>query len=131
MCTVPRGGGDELRPLWAAGAEGQPRDVRVAGRGVARGRARGSRGSAARGGRVKRVAVLTHRRTHQTAGALRELTGAARKAGAMLVFDEDEAGKHGLTAGRGLEVVGSALDREVDLCVVLGGDGTILTALRY
>jgi NAD+ kinase len=81
---------------------------------------------------VKRVAVFTHRRMHQTAGAMRELTGAARKAGATLLIDSDEAAKHGLGTGHGIEVVGDTLDREgVDLCVVLGGDGTILTALRY
>jgi NAD+ kinase len=66
---------------------------------------------------------------HQTTGALRELTGAARKAGVTLVFDADEAGKHGLTHGHGIEVAKDPTEG-VDLCVVLGGDGTILTALR-
>jgi NAD+ kinase len=80
---------------------------------------------------MRRVAVLTHRRTHQTAGAMRELAGAARKAGALLVVAEDEAAKHGLAGARGVEVVGTALGHDVDLCVVLGGDGTILTALRH
>jgi NAD+ kinase len=81
---------------------------------------------------VNRVAVFTHRRTHQTSGALRELTGAARKAGVTLVFDAVEAEKHGVGDGHGIELVGETLDRQgVDLCVVLGGDGTILTALRY
>ena len=80
---------------------------------------------------MRRVAVLTHRRTHQTAGAMRELAGAARKAGALLVVAEDEAAKHGLAGARGVEVVGTMLGHDVDLCVVLGGDGTILTALRH
>jgi NAD+ kinase len=80
---------------------------------------------------MKRVAVLPHRRTHQTSGAMRELAEAARTAGVTLVLDDDEAGKHDLGTGEGIEVVGEALDRDVDLCVVLGGDGTILTALRY
>jgi NAD+ kinase len=80
---------------------------------------------------MRRVAVLTHRRTHQTSGAMRELMGAARKAGVMLVVDDDEAGKHALEDTHGVELAGTSLDREVDLCVVLGGDGTILTALRY
>jgi len=80
---------------------------------------------------VTRVAVFTHRRTHQTASALRELASAARKAGATLLFDEGEADKHGIVDGHGIEVVGASPQRDVDLCVVLGGDGTILTALRH
>jgi NAD+ kinase len=61
--------------------------------------------------------------------ALAELMRAGRRAGATLVFSEDEAGKHGLEPGEGIEV-GAAGAREADLCIVLGGDGTILTALR-
>jgi NAD+ kinase len=78
-----------------------------------------------------RAAVFTHRRTNQTGGAMRELAGAARRAGAQLVVSEDEAGKHRLHPGDGIEVVRSLSDAEVDLCIVLGGDGTILTALRH
>jgi NAD+ kinase len=75
--------------------------------------------------------VFTHRRTNQTGGAMRELAGAARRAGAKLVLSEDEAGKHRLHAADGIEVVASLADADVDLCIVLGGDGTILTALRH
>jgi NAD+ kinase len=75
------------------------------------------------------VVVMTHRRVKETAGAVRELVGAARRAGVTLRFSPDEAKKHGLADGDGIEI------REVggqdDLCVVLGGDGTILTALRH
>jgi NAD+ kinase len=74
------------------------------------------------------VTVITHRRVRETAGAVRELVGAARRAGVTLRFSPDEASKHSLTAGEGLEVREVAHD--VDLCIVLGGDGTILTALR-
>jgi NAD+ kinase len=80
---------------------------------------------------VKRAAVFTHRRTVQTGGALRELFGAARRAGVTLVFNATEVAKHGIEPGPGVEVVGEHVDRDVDLCVVLGGDGTILTALRH
>ena len=46
-----------------------------------------------------------------------------------LRFDSEETRKHGLAAGAGIEV-DAPLARDVDLCVVMGGDGTILTALR-
>jgi NAD+ kinase len=78
-----------------------------------------------------RVAVLTHRRTRQTGAAMRELVLAARRAGATLVMTTGEAEKHGLTHGDAVDVVPEEVDRAVDLCVVLGGDGTILTALRH
>jgi NAD+ kinase len=80
---------------------------------------------------VKRAAVFTHRRTVQTAGALRELFGAARRSGVTLVFSADEAAKHGIAPRDGMEICGELVARDVDLCVVLGGDGTILTALRH
>jgi NAD+ kinase len=80
---------------------------------------------------MKRVSVFTHRRNAQTGGAVRELVGAARRAGVTLVFNDDEAAKHSLETGPGLELCGVAAPTDVDLCVVLGGDGTILTALRH
>jgi NAD+ kinase len=73
--------------------------------------------------------VLTHRRANETAPALRALIAAAGGAGVTLRFDSEETRKHGLVAGDGIEV-DAPLTREVDLCVVMGGDGTILTALR-
>jgi NAD+ kinase len=78
-----------------------------------------------------RVAVFTHRRTRQTAGAMRELVMAAQRSRATLVMTSGEASKHGLTHGEVVEVAPEEIDRAVDLCVVLGGDGTILTALRH
>ncbi|MEA2291176.1 MAG: kinase [Solirubrobacteraceae bacterium] len=81
---------------------------------------------------MNRAAVFTHRKTGQTRGALQELMAAARRAGVTLVMSEDELGKHGLTPGDGLELgAAEPVARDVDLCVVLGGDGTILTALRH
>jgi NAD+ kinase len=71
--------------------------------------------------------VMTHRRLSETAGAVRELVASARRAGVTLRFSPAEAEKHSLVAGEGIEIGG---DEGADLCVVLGGDGTILTALR-
>jgi NAD+ kinase len=79
---------------------------------------------------VKTATVITHRRTVETAPAMQELMAAARRAGVTLHLTEDEATKHGLVAGPGIEIV-EALGEIVDVCAVLGGDGTILTALRH
>jgi NAD+ kinase len=90
-----------------------------------------------RGTRARSIAVLTHGRTEETGAALARLIECARAEGIALRFDVEEARKHGLTASAGVEVApslrepsdgGAALAEE--LCVVLGGDGTILRALR-
>jgi NAD+ kinase len=74
--------------------------------------------------------VVTHRRVEDTAPALRELVAAARRAGVVLRFNEEETRKHGLRPADGIEV-DAPLDGDLDLCVAMGGDGTILTALRH
>jgi NAD+ kinase len=79
---------------------------------------------------VKVATVVTHRRVADTAPALRELIAAARRAGYVLRFSEDETVKHDLKPGAGIELNTPAGGNE-DLCLVMGGDGTILTALRH
>ncbi|MGA8364250.1 MAG: NAD(+)/NADH kinase [Solirubrobacteraceae bacterium] len=76
------------------------------------------------------MTVLTHRRPSDTIAALRKLSDAAARAGVMLRLDEEETRKHhDLAPGPGLQL-NAPLQDDVELCVVLGGDGTILKALR-
>jgi NAD+ kinase len=73
--------------------------------------------------------VLTHRHPEETADTLRTLEREARAAGVALCFDAEEASKLGLEACEGIEI-GAEHEDGVELCIVLGGDGTILRALR-
>ncbi|HEY2535557.1 MAG TPA: NAD(+)/NADH kinase [Solirubrobacteraceae bacterium] len=76
------------------------------------------------------MTVLTHRRPPDTIEALRRLIAAGARAGVTMRLDEEETLKHaGLLASPGLEL-NAPLRDDVELCVVLGGDGTILRALR-
>jgi NAD+ kinase len=77
----------------------------------------------------RRAAVLTHARPQQTTAALQALIAAASRAGVLLRFDAEETDKHGLSVGDGIEC-GTEVSDDVDVCIVLGGDGTILRALR-
>jgi NAD+ kinase len=77
---------------------------------------------------VKTIALFTHTHPEQTAPALRETVEIATRHGATVVASPEEREKHGDAAG-GCEPA-AALPENPDLCVVLGGDGTILHALR-
>jgi NAD+ kinase len=76
------------------------------------------------------MTVLTHSAPEQTGEALEQLIEAAGRAGVTLRFDEHETAQHGLAPAEGL-VLDAPLSRDVELCFVLGGDGTILRALRH
>jgi NAD+ kinase len=78
---------------------------------------------------VREFTVLTHRRPEETTPALLALAAQAAEAGVTLRLDADETAKHELSERPGLHV-DAELKRDVELCVVLGGDGTILRALR-
>jgi NAD+ kinase len=79
---------------------------------------------------VRTASVFTHRRVAETGPAMRELIAAARRAGVIVVFSDDEAAKHALRPGDGVDVQPAVPDA-VDLCIAMGGDGTILAALRH
>jgi NAD+ kinase len=71
-----------------------------------------------------RAAVFTHRRAGDTRDALPRLRALARDHGVQLCFDGEEVRKHAL------QDEPTPPGDDVDLCLVLGGDGTILHALR-
>ena len=74
---------------------------------------------------VKRAAVVTHGKPQAIGSALARLANVARESGVELVFAAGESEKHGLGPD-------GAETSDVDIAVVLGGDGTMLRALaRY
>jgi NAD+ kinase len=77
----------------------------------------------------KLATVFTHRRTDDTREALADLVAVAPREGWTLAFPPEETAKLGLTPGDGL-LLDAPLARDADLCIVLGGDGTILHGLR-
>jgi NAD+ kinase len=77
-----------------------------------------------------RTAVLyTHSDPPGTDAAVRAAVEAATRASFELVAETEELAKHGDAASE-LRPVGSLPERP-DFCLVLGGDGTILKALRF
>jgi NAD+ kinase len=78
---------------------------------------------------VRTATVFTHRRPAETGPAISLLLSVALEAGAVLRFDEEETAKHGLQPEPGLEL-NAPVSTDVDICFALGGDGTVLNALR-
>ena len=72
---------------------------------------------------VRRAAVITHGKPSTIGPALERLEKIAREAGVDLLLPEEEAEKHGV-GGTERDVA------DADLAVVLGGDGTMLRALK-
>jgi NAD+ kinase len=75
------------------------------------------------------ITVLTHQYPEETSEAIRRLIEFSRETGVEVRLSSEEAEKHEISPQDGL-VTGAPLDADTDLVVVLGGDGTILTALR-
>jgi NAD+ kinase len=78
---------------------------------------------------VREITVFTHRRPEDTRAALELLAARVHAAGVTLRLDQEETRKHGLRGVPGVALDAEVKD-EVELCVVLGGDGTILRALH-
>ena len=78
---------------------------------------------------VRSVTVLTHSRPQQITRTRERLSADARACDVLLRFDCDETRKLGLRPRPGI-VCDAEPSLDVELCVVLGGDGTILRGLR-
>jgi NAD+ kinase len=78
---------------------------------------------------VREMTVFTHRRPEDTAGALEILAAHAAREQVLLRLDPEETAKHRLGEKPGV-LLDAELKADVELCIVLGGDGTILRALQ-
>jgi NAD+ kinase len=76
---------------------------------------------------MTRAMLITHSHPDEASDAVAETAEAARSAGVELVCTPDEHEKHG-DAAAGIERVEDP--ERPDVCIVLGGDGSILYALR-
>lgn len=77
----------------------------------------------------KTITVFTRRNPEATAAPLRRLAQLAAEAGVEVHVPAEEVDKHELSELDGA-VLGADPDAPTDLAVVMGGDGTILSAMR-
>jgi NAD+ kinase len=75
----------------------------------------------------RRVALHTHHRVEDTHEVVEKIVKAITDAGGEVLVRQDEADKHGV---EGCTVVADPAAEGVDIAVALGGDGTMLGALR-
>jgi NAD+ kinase len=78
---------------------------------------------------MREITVVTHRLPAETRDTLERLAEEAARAGVMLRLDEEETRKHAMLSGPAVHANAPVTD-DVELCMVLGGDGTILRALQ-
>jgi NAD+ kinase len=79
---------------------------------------------------VSSAALVTHRRPQDTHDAVLMLLEIARRRRITLRLTPAEAAKHEIEPAPFIEIVENP-GSDVALCIALGGDGTILTALRH
>jgi NAD+ kinase len=77
----------------------------------------------------RRVTVFTHQYPEQTHEGVDRLIEIARESGVDVLVPPAEVKKHGIPEGEGV-LLGADASEDTDLAVVLGGDGSILGALR-
>src|SRR4051794_39966770 len=75
----------------------------------------------------KRVALQTHLRVAETHAAVEKLVKAVKDAGGEVLVKHDEAEKHGNLDWRAVD---DPAAEGVDVAIAMGGDGTMLAALR-
>jgi NAD+ kinase len=75
------------------------------------------------------VEIFTHQQPAETGEALKRLVYELVDAGVKVRLAQEEVTKHGLTDGEHV-LAGGEPGSDADLAVVLGGDGTILQAMR-
>jgi NAD+ kinase len=80
-------------------------------------------GSTTQPAEVRRAAVVTHGKPEKIGAALERLQRVAAERGVELLYPDEEREKHGIGEDDGEPAA-------ADLAVVLGGDGTMLRALR-
>jgi NAD+ kinase len=76
------------------------------------------------------VRVMTHGRPDDTQDALARLAAVAVRHGVLLALDDEEVGKHCPSGPIPGVVCAAPSPAQTRFCVTLGGDGTILRALR-
>ena len=76
------------------------------------------------------VAILTHQNVEETSEAVRRVIEALTAAGITVRVDADEVRKHNLAEQEGVILGADLTENGTELAVVLGGDGTMLRAMR-
>lgn len=79
---------------------------------------------------LQRVVLMSHAAVHGVESPVRALLKACAERGAELCIDASEPGQERLVPLGVTVIDGAVRDPQVSLCITIGGDGTILRALR-